>query len=460
MSSAGLGARATPAGGFPLGGDSPQRGRPGWVGAAAEQDGTGEAVGLELERVVQLLHGRAAEGEGAVRALAARGAPAAQLHAADADLRDIVAELDAAPALPGGVRCHAAAPPPRQGHARARLALHAAGRHRAPCGGVGREGGRGGACGAARAGARRARRPRRRGRGRGLGDLCGAEHRVQCGAAGADQPPTGPRGRRTRGTPRRAGVRRAPWRRALRGARERRAAVCRGPPAQSAAPAAHDHRGRPRSIAGATLCCIGPAPLERDGAGATQAAPPRRARPARLSNGPPRRWTAWPPAPMASVGPSRPASAAASAAAQPALALPRASAPRGPGSAHGGRGRRLGDLRGTGGPLQWGGAGRGAAAAAALLRALRSDGAALGRRQLALAACHGRRGRGASRVRARLLCRGRRGRRGSGAPPPPLPPVLTGHVSSLPPVLTGHVSSLPPVLTGHVTRCCREAGSS
>ena len=29
------------------------------------------------------------------------------------------------------------------------------------------------------------------------------------------------------------------------------------------------------------------------------------------------------------------------------------------------------------------------------------------------------------------------------APPPPLPPVLTGHVSSLPPVLTGHVSSLP-----------------
>jgi hypothetical protein len=27
--------------------------------------------------------------------------------------------------------------------------------------------------------------------------------------------------------------------------------------------------------------------------------------------------------------------------------------------------------------------------------------------------------------------------------PPPLPPVLTGHVSSLPPVLTGHVSSLP-----------------
>jgi hypothetical protein len=110
MSSAGLGARATPAGGFPLGGDSPQRGRPGWVGAAAEQDGTGEAVGLELERVVQLLHGRAAEGEGAVRALAARGAPAAQLHAADADLRDIVAELDAAQ------RCLAACvatPPPR-----------------------------------------------------------------------------------------------------------------------------------------------------------------------------------------------------------------------------------------------------------------------------------------------------------------------------------------------------------
>jgi hypothetical protein len=35
--------------------------------------------------------------------------------------------------------------------------------------------------------------------------------------------------------------------------------------------------------------------------------------------------------------------------------------------------------------------------------------------------------------------------------PPPLPPVLTGHVSSLPPVLTGHVSSLPPVLTGHVS---------
>jgi len=34
--------------------------------------------------------------------------------------------------------------------------------------------------------------------------------------------------------------------------------------------------------------------------------------------------------------------------------------------------------------------------------------------------------------------------------PPPLPPVLTGHVSSLPPVLTGHVSFLPPVLTGHV----------
>ena len=266
MSSAGLGARATPAGGFPLGGDSPQRGRPGWVGAAAEQDGTGEAVGLELERVVQLLHGRAAEGEGAVRALAARGAPAAQLHAADADLRDIVAELDAAQRCLAA--CVATPPPrpPRQGHARARLALHAAGRHRAPCGGVGREGGRGGACGAAQAGARRARRPRRRGRGRGLGDLCGAEHRVQCGAAGADQPPTGPRGRRTRGTPRRAGVRRAPWRRALRGARERRAAVCRGPPAQSAAPAAHDHRGRPRSIAGATLCCIGPAPLERDGA--------------------------------------------------------------------------------------------------------------------------------------------------------------------------------------------------
>jgi hypothetical protein len=32
---------------------------------------------------------------------------------------------------------------------------------------------------------------------------------------------------------------------------------------------------------------------------------------------------------------------------------------------------------------------------------------------------------------------------------PPLPPVLTGHVSSLLPVLTGHVSSLLPVLTGH-----------
>jgi hypothetical protein len=110
MSSAGLGARATPAGGFPLGGDSLQRGRPGWVGTAAVEDGTGEAVGLELERVVQLLHRRAADGEGAVRALTARGAPAAQLHAADADLRDIVAELDAAQ------RCLAACvatPPPR-----------------------------------------------------------------------------------------------------------------------------------------------------------------------------------------------------------------------------------------------------------------------------------------------------------------------------------------------------------
>ena len=30
-----------------------------------------------------------------------------------------------------------------------------------------------------------------------------------------------------------------------------------------------------------------------------------------------------------------------------------------------------------------------------------------------------------------------------GVGPPPFPPVLTGHVSSLPPVLTGHVSSLP-----------------
>ena len=36
-----------------------------------------------------------------------------------------------------------------------------------------------------------------------------------------------------------------------------------------------------------------------------------------------------------------------------------------------------------------------------------------------------------------------------GACAPPLPPVLTGHVSFLPPVLTGHVSSLPPVPTGH-----------
>jgi hypothetical protein len=48
------------------------------------------------------------------------------------------------------------------------------------------------------------------------------------------------------------------------------------------------------------------------------------------------------------------------------------------------------------------------------------------------------------------------------ASPPPLPPVLTGHVSSLPPVLSGHVSSLPPVsrrASRWTLRCARRTAS-
>jgi len=48
-------------------------------------------------------------------------------------------------------------------------------------------------------------------------------------------------------------------------------------------------------------------------------------------------------------------------------------------------------------------------------------------------------------VGAAALCAptgGARDAAGGVQDPPPLPPVLTGHVSSLPPVLTGHVSSL------------------
>ena len=72
-------------------------------------------------------------------------------------------------------------------------------------------------------------------------------------------------------------------------------------------------------------------------------------------------------------------------------------------------------------------------------------------------ACAGRSHKGGRTTSSSTRRRSIRASWHSGAPraPPPLPPVLTGHVSSLPPVLTGHVSSLPGAAGDSRTRAPR-----